>query len=270
METITIKEPEFCPYCHSKVKRQIENGAHIYCTNPMCPERAKKKISYFVSKECMNIDGLSEKTIEKLYENNTVSYWWDFYNLTEQDLKNAGCGEKTSKNIYNEFQKSKFAASAANVLLALGIPMVGKVTTKLLLEHFKTIKNIENATLDELNSVDGIGEVCARCIYDYMQYNKQELEYVYKYLQTEYKSDIILKNTALEGKIILATGTLKNFSREGIKQSVVENGGKYASSVSKKLSFLIVGDSPGKNKIDKAKELEIPMVSEEEYLNMIK
>lgn len=264
-----IPEPTKCPYCGSNLERQIENGAHLYCTNPDCPERNLKKLSYFVTKECMNIDGISEKTLTKLWNADLIRHWWDLYDMSEEDFREAGCGEKTSKKIYDELEKSKTNVPAQNILMALGIPMVGKVTAEILLKYFKSIEDLQHASQQEIASVEGVGDVCASCVYNYMQENINELNHLYELFDTRYKSDNKVKSTSLEGKCILATGTLQHFTRDSIKQSVVENGGIYASGMSKKLTFLIVGEAPGQNKIKKAEELNIPMISEEDYLQMI-
>lgn len=265
-----IVEPSVCPFCGTSLVRLIDDGAHLYCLNAECPERLIKKLKYFVSKDCINIDGISEKTLQKLCDNAGVKYWWDLYALSKNDISAAGIGPKTTEKICSELDKSMKETDPENILLALGIPMVGKVTSSLLLKHFRSIANIAKASLSDLNSVDGIGEVCAKCVYDYMQANEVEIRHAISLFQTEMRADDSKGiSDKLAGYTILATGTLKNFTREGIKKSVVDNGGKYASGVSKKLSFLIVGDAAGKNKTDKAKELGIKMVTEDEYLAML-
>lgn len=270
MTTYIIQEPTNCPYCGSILERQIENGAHLYCVNSNCPERNLKKLSYFVTKDCMNIDGLSEKTLIKLYNSGAVKHWWDLYNMREEDFRSSGCGEKTSKKIYQELQKSKTNVPVQNILMALGIPMVGKITAETLLKHFKSIEKLQEASLQEIESIEGIGEVCASCVYKYIQENKQELNLLNQLFDTNYKNNNgVAKSASLQGKYLLATGTLQHFTRDSIKQSIVENGGIYCSSVTKKLTYLLVGESPGQNKIKKAEEFKIPMISEEEYLKLI-
>jgi DNA ligase (NAD+) len=271
MKAVRIIEPDKCPFCGAPVVRLLDEGAHIYCSNPDCEEKKLQKLNYFVTKQCMNIDGLSEKTLRKLQESGRVKEWKDLYEMDFDDFVCCGLGNKTALKLVDELKKSTTEAKAENVLMALGIPMIGKVTAIKLLEHFKSIVNIEMASLEEIANVEGVGDVAAKYVYDYMKANKKELEYVYKYLQYSYATSVIeTASHKLDGLTIMATGTLKNFSRDGIKDSIVTNGGKYASGVSKKLSFLIVGEAAGESKLNKAKELNIKMITEDEYLDMIK
>lgn len=268
--TTKILQPTVCPFCGAPVVRLIGDGAHLYCSNPNCKERKLQQLNYFVTKQCMNIDGLSEKTLRKLQTSGTVTEWKDLYMVTYTDLLYAGLGEKTAMKLIDEVEKSRTAVSADTVLMALGIPMIGKVTAQKLLEHFISIKNIEVAPVDEIANVEGVGDVAAQYIYDYMHSHKLELQYVYKYLTYEFvKPKVKTASAALAGLTILATGTLDNFTRDSIKQSIIENGGKYASGVSGKLSYLLVGKDPGASKVNKASALGIKTITEEEYLKLI-
>lgn len=270
MKVTKIVEPKVCPFCGSPVIRLIGDGAHLYCSNPDCKERKLQKLNYFVTKQCMNIDGLSEKTLRKLQSSGLITEWKDLYTVTFDDLISAGLGEKTSLKIIDEVKKSKTNVSADTVLMALGIPMIGKVTAQKLLEHFTSIKNIEIAPVDEISDVEGVGNVAAQYVYDYMHNNQLELSYVYQFLTYEFVKPTVKKSSsALAGLTILATGTLDNFTRDSIKQSIIENGGKYASGVSGKLSYLLVGKDAGASKLNKAKALGIKTITEEEYLKLI-
>lgn len=270
MGVIKISEPTVCPFCGSPVVRLIGDGAHLYCSNPNCKERKLQKLNYFVTKQCMNIDGLSEKTLRKLQSSGLITEWKDLYMVTYDDLVLAGLGDKTALKIIDEVKKSKTSVSADTVLMALGIPMIGKVTAQKLLEHFISIKNIEIAPISEIAEVEGVGNVAAQYVYDYMHSNQAELFYVYKFLTYEFTKPTTQKaSTALDGLTILATGTLDNFTRDSIKQSIIENGGKYASGVSGKLSYLLVGKDAGASKLNKAKALGIKTITEAEYLKLI-
>ena len=279
MSTIKILAPTVCPYCGSPVVKRIKDGAHLYCSNKNCKERLLQQLNYFVSKQCMNIDGLSEKTLRKLQNVGLVNYWYDLYSLTFDSCVNAGLGNKTAIKLIDELQKSRISVPAENVLMALGIPMIGKVAAHDLLAEFGSIKEIENAVnsiqADNSNKVNQIikviGEAAAQNLISYFKENKEELQYIYTYLNyNSVVSETVSESNKLEGLTILATGTLKNFTRDGIKESVIANGGKYASGVNCKLSFMIVGAAAGSSKIDKANKLGIKMISEEEYLNIIK
>lgn len=278
MNTIKITAPEYCPFCGSPVVKQIKDGAHLYCSNKDCKERLLQQLNYFVTKQCMNIDGLSEKTLRKLQSAGLVNYWYDLYSLTFDQCVNAGLGNKTSLKIIDELANSRTQVPAENVLMALGIPMIGKVAAQELLAEFGSIKDIENVA-NSTHVVNGeghfimkvIGDAAAQSLISYFKENKEELQYVYTYLTyTSSVSETVSASNKLEGMTILATGTLQNFTRDGIKESIISNGGKYASGVNGKLSFMIVGAAAGSSKIDKANKLGIKMISEEEYLNLIK
>lgn len=279
MSTIKISAPTVCPFCGSPVVKQLKDGAHLYCSNKNCKERLLQQLNYFVTKQCMNIDGLSEKTLRKLQDAGLVNYWYDLYSLTFDSCVNAGLGNKTALKLIDELQKSRTSVPAENVLMALGIPMIGKVAAHDLLTEFGSIKEIENAVnsiqADNSNKVNQIikviGEAATQSLISYFKENKEELQFVYTYLTyNSVASETVSASNKLEGLTILATGTLQNFTRDGIKESIIANGGKYASGVNGKLSFMIVGQAAGSSKIDKANKLGIKMISENEYLNLIK
>lgn len=282
MKANKIIEPTVCPFCGSPVIRLLEDGAHIYCSNPNCSERKVAKLNYFVTKECMNIDGLSEKTLRKLRNTLKIDNWYDLYSYTFDDFVTAGLGEKTALKICTELENSKTKAPAENVLMALGIPSIGKVNAKKLLDTFGSIEEIEkNAKTTQVDLtkiishrkgyeiINLIGEVAGHNVVDYMNNNSEELQYVYKYFNTKSSKKEIAASNKLTGLTILATGTLNNFSRDGIKQSVIENGGTYASGISKKLDYLIVGAAAGSSKLKKAEEFGIKQISEDDYINLI-
>ena len=282
MKANKIIEPTVCPFCGSPVIRLLEDGAHIYCSNPNCSERKVAKLNYFVTKECMNIDGLSEKTLRKLRNTLKLDNWYDLYSYTFDDFVAAGLGEKTALKICTELENSKTKAPAENVLMALGIPGIGKVNAKKLLDAFGSIEEIErNAKTTQVDLtktishrkgyeiINLIGEAAGHNVVDYMNNDSEELQYVYKYFNTKSSKKESAASNKLTGLTILATGTLNNFSRDGIKQSVIENGGTYASGISKKLDYLIVGEAAGSSKLKKAEELGIKQISEDDYINLI-
>ena len=268
MKAIKIEEPKVCPFCGSPIVRMIEDGAHLYCSNPDCPERIIAKLNYFVTKECMNIEGLSEKTLRKIVPVLGIKDWSDLYKLTYEDLQRAGCGPIIAANIVKELEKSRTNAKAENVLMSLGILGIGKVNAKKLLENFKSIQNIKDSRLEDIAEV--VGDVAGQNVVDFMKNNKEEIDKVCTYFNTTYVNPVSITGSKLSGMIILATGTLKNFSREEIKESIIANGGTYASGISKKVTFIIVGEGAGASKLKKVNELGIPKFTEDEYLNMIK
>lgn len=272
---IKITEPSVCPYCGSKLIHKTnadgDEGIHLYCTNKDCEAKVIARLEYFVSKDCMDIDGLGIKIIESLYKCNNVCNWYDLYTLKEEDLEYLG---KNGQKIYENIQKSK-SVSADRVLISLGIPMIGKVVAKALLECYGNIKDIYTDIVDyhgdKLLAEKPIGAAAANELVAFVldSDNEKIFANLFKLLNCAYISNKPVGGP-LEGKTLLATGTLENFPREEIKDSIINHGGKYASSVSKKLDYLIVGSKPGASKVTKATELGIKMISESEYLDLIK
>ena len=272
IERIKIIAPEVCPFCGAKVIKMIDDGAHLYCSNPNCKEKAIQKINYFVAKQCMDIENLSIKTLRLLYDKEKIHNWIDLYKLALEDLYAAGLGPVISSKIIDSISYSRTHTPLNRILMAIGVPMLGKVTSERLVNKFKTVNELINAKFEDIASIPGIGNCAAAEIYNYIKNNKEELSYgigeVLSPLQEE-KQNSNLSNK-LEGLTIMATGTLENFSRDSIKKSIIDNGAHYASGISKKLDYLIVGRAAGKSKLDKAEKLGIKLITEEEYLNLIK
>jgi DNA ligase (NAD+) len=295
-----IDEPKVCPFCGEKLVRKNDDGAHLYCSNKECCEKQIQRINYFVKKDCMNIDGLSLKTIRKMYESGLVKKWQDLYNVTYDDLVAIGLGEKVSLKLIDQINNSRLS-DPVHVLMSLGIPMIGKVTAKRIMNYFLSIKNLRYATVEQVSSIDGVGEVAAQELIRYMVENSTDIDDVIEIfnknvtvvkkqpvkpvetqtvkpvetptVNTEKTDDVKQeskqKPVGIYGKRILATGKLNNFTRESIIESVEENGGKYMSGIGINLDFLIVGEKAGAAKLKKAKELNIKMINEDEYLKMI-
>ena len=266
-----IEEPTNCPFCGKPLSRKIEGGAHLYCTNPDCEERVIQKLTHFVKKECMNIDGLSDKTLRKLFEAGVVKNWKDLVCVTTTELYSAGLGPKVSENIVDNIRKSLDELGPERSLSALGIPMIGKVTAQKIIDKYGSLSNIWEAFCSDDLTIKEMGSVVNDAFWNYLDENGYEFVDAIKLLPNE-KKDVKEENVQsdiLSGLRILATGTLKNFSREGIKHSIISNGGTYASGVNGKLDILLVGSDAGSSKLSKAKELGIKMINEEEYIDMI-
>lgn len=270
IEPVEFEEPVVCPFCGSNLTKISDEGAHLFCTNKDCEERIVQKISYFVKKECMDIDGISDKTIRKLYSILELRSWQDliYYSTTNAFYVALGEG-KAATNLINSIRKSIESCYGDRVLCALGIPMIGKITSQKVMEHFKNFDNLVNASLDEILNVDGIGTVAGTKLYNYIRENTQEFDDAKMWFKCYVEEKKSVEGGALTGMTILATGTLENFKRDEIKASVIENGGKYASGVSGKLTFMIVGSDAGKSKLDKATSLGVKMITEAEYIKMI-
>jgi DNA ligase (NAD+) len=221
----------------------------------------------------MDIDGLSEKTIRKMYDVVGLRKWQDLYELATNDrLELSGeFGPKTIENFKKNVNASRTNKKGDSVLCALGIPMIGKLTSQKLLDYFGCIESIVHCSINELASVEGVGCVAAQKLYDYINNNRSEFDDAFELLTCSVDKKVTesLDSLPLYGMTILATGTLENFKRDEIKASVIENGGKYASGVSGKLTFMIVGSDAGKSKLDKANALGVKIITESEYLKMI-
>jgi len=269
-ETKEFIEPTVCPFCGSPLSRKIDNGAHLYCTNNCCDENRIQRLIHFAKKECMNIDGLSEKNIRKLYSAGVVQVWQDFFKATPLDYYKAGVGKALSEKINENLNKSVELYGLDRTLYALGIPMIGKVSAEKIARKYKTMDAIFNAAMNKLIDVDGVGDVASGMLEEYMLYNADIIADAEKYLPSEYgEGDDSNYGDSLSGLKILATGTFKNFSRDGIKDSIIKNGGAYGSGVNKTLDYLIVGSEAGPSKLEKAKELGIKMINEDQYIDMI-
>ena len=268
-DVIDFDEPKVCPYCGGILTRKIEGGAHLYCTNPDCEEKAIQRLVHFCKKECMDIEGLSDKSIRKLYKFG-IKTWKDLITASSVQLYGAGLGVKMSEKIKSQIDYSVDSLGAERTLMSLGVPMIGKVTALKIMQKYNTLNSLITACLNDDFSVEGVGEVAGRCLMDFVKSHLEEMNDAVQLLPSEYEdasknfdSDVLL------GKVVLATGTFVNFSREGIKDSVKRNGGKYASGVNGKLDILIVGADAGPSKLSKAKELGITMISEDDYISLI-
>lgn len=269
-EVKEFDEPKTCPFCGQPLSRKIDGGAHLYCTNPGCDEMRIQRLIHFAKKECMNIDGLSEKNIRKLYNDGVVRTWMEFFDAEPIDYYNAGLGKVLSEKIGDNLERSVNTYGLERTLVSLGIPMIGKVSSEKIAKKYKTLDNIiDTVYTNRAISVDGVGDVASSKFCEYVITNRIEIDYARRYLPTEYKEDSSNHSDKLSGKKLLATGTFKNFSRDGIKDSVINNGGQYGSGVNKTLDYLIVGSEAGPSKLEKAKELGIRMINENEYIELI-
>lgn len=264
-----IIPPEECPYCGSKL---IQEGVHIFCENTLsCKPQMVKSIVHFASREAMNIEGFSEKTAEQLFEKLDLRSISDLYRLKKEELLTLEkFGDKKAQNLLDAIEKSK-DCDLASFIYALGIPNVGKKTSKDLVKKFKTLEKLEKATLEELISVQDIGEIVANSVIKFFSQEGilesirelQSLGVSPRYEETEVEENIF------EGKTVVVTGSLKNYSRNEIKDKLEALGAKVAGSVSKKTDFVLAGEEAG-SKYDKAVELNIRILSEEEFEELLK
>lgn len=262
-----------CPDCKTKLERK-EGDAKHYCPNTYgCPTQNKERIQHFISRKAMNIDGLGAETIDLLYDTGLIQSYADLYDLrAEQIIPLERMAEKSAQNIVAGIVASK-KIPFEKVLYALGIRYVGETVAKKLARHFKSIDKLMTVNLETLVAVDEIGERIAQSILDFSNdiLNIQLIERLKQYgLQLEIdESQSTAQSTILQGKKLVVSGVFSKFSRNELKQSIEDNGGKVSSSISSKTDYLIAGDKMGPAKRTKAEKLEVPIISEDEYIVMI-
>ena len=261
-----IEVPTVCPCCGGEVS---EIGANLFCTNVGCPEQIKDSLTHFCSKEAMNIEGLSEKTIEQLYEKLDLRKLSNIYNLTYDQLMALDkFKEKKAKNLIESIEKSK-NVNLANFVFALGIKNVGAKTAKDLVKNFKTFENIKNATYQELVEIRDVGETVAKSIFDYFnnESNLKEIDLLFE-KGINLLTEEIEESQLLNKKVVL-TGMLENFSRLEATKLLEKKGAVVLSSVGKTTDLVVFGQNAG-SKLEKAQKLGIETINEEEFLELLK
>ncbi|MDU1307086.1 MAG: NAD-dependent DNA ligase LigA [Clostridium perfringens] len=266
--TKEIEEPKVCPACGAHL---VHEGVHIYCENTLgCKPQMVKTIVHFAGREAMNIAGFSEKTAEQLFEKLDIRDISDLYKLEYEKLLDLDkFGPKKAQNLLDAIEKSKDCTLEA-FLYSLGIPNVGVKTAKDLVKRFESLENLEKATFEELVSVQDVGDIVARSIIEFFK-EERTLKVINELLSLgvnpHYKKKEVLESPFM-GKTVVVTGTLENYSRTSIKEKLESLGAKVSGSVSKKTDFVIAGEAAG-SKYDKAKSLDVTILSEEEFENMI-
>ena len=257
--TKEIEKPDHCPYCDTEL---IEGNVHIICPNSIsCTPQLLARMEHFASRNAMDIEGLSEKTISQLMDELDIKEIYDLYDLKYDDLINLDrFGEKKSNNLLNAIEESK-NVDLYRFIYAIGIPNVGERTARDLANEFKSFDNLRNAKTEELVKIDDIGEITAQNIVDFFQ--DENINYAIDMLLSKgiNLNEEANENTSnkLEGLSYVITGTIENYNREEVKSLVEKNGGKVTGSVSKKTDALICGENAG-SKLDKAKSLDIKII----------
>ena len=263
-----------CPECGSPLTRYEGEAAH-YCTNDTaCPPQIKGKIEHFVSRKAMNIDGLGSETIDQFYQEGLIHTIADLYTLKAPDIARLErMGKKSALNIIEGIRSSK-EVPFERVLFALGIRFVGETTAKTLAKAFRSIDALAKASLDELMQVDEIGARIAESIIRYFadEKNRTQIERLREAgIQLEMEEQDMSEYTdKLAGKSIVISGVFTHHSRDEYKEIIEKNGGKNVGSISKKTSFILAGDNMGPAKSEKANKLGVPIMNEDEFLELIK
>ncbi|MBO98401.1 MAG: DNA ligase (NAD(+)) LigA [Flavobacteriales bacterium] len=260
---------ETCPSCNTTLIR-LENDAKHYCPNTnYCHPQIKGKFEHFISREAMNIDGLGSETINLLIKKNLLINLNDLYELKFDDLeKLEGLGKKSAENILDAIKKSK-ERSFEKVIFALGIRYVGVNTSKIITKELKNINAIINSKVEDLLEIEEIGEKIANSIYEYFQNQNNILlinNLISKKLKFEIDKKLVNVSNKLKGENIVISGTFERFSRNELKKIIEEHGGKNSSSISKNTTFVIAGKNMGPSKKNKANNLSIKILTEEEFL----
>ena len=262
-----------CPECDTALIR-IEGEAKHYCPNESgCPTQIKGKMSHFISRKAMDIDGLGEETIEQLYAEGLIHNYADLYTLNEEDLlKLDRMAEKSVSNLLQGVENSK-KIPFERVLFALGIRYVGETVSKKLAKHFKTADAIINASLEEMIAVDEIGEKIAESLFSFFQV-PENLDLINKLKSYGLQFEIVETastqiSNIFEGKTFVLSGVFETYSRNELKKTIEDYGGKNVGSISKKTDYLIAGDKMGPAKKEKAESLDVTILSEQEFIEML-
>ena len=262
-----------CPECETELIRQ-EGEAQHYCPNYNgCKPQIIGRIQHFISRKAMDIDGLGGETVALLVNAGLISNYSDLYELQKEDvLPLERMAEKSAENLINGIELSK-AVPFERVLFALGIRYVGETVAKKLAKHYKSIDNLITATTEQLVNVDEIGERIAESVTGFF-YSEENLQIISRLksfgLQMSLSEEQLANQTdKLAGKTFVVSGVFHSVSRNELKKLIEDNGGKVSSSISSKTTFVVAGDNMGPSKRDKAEKLGIPIISEQDFLNMV-
>ncbi len=241
------------------------------CVSKDSYEQRKRRLIHFASKKCMDIEGLGESTVELLMNENLISEFDDIFTLKRGDLLDLPrFGELSADNLLKGIEKARETV-LSRFISALSIPHVGEETARDLSYHFENIDNLQKAEISDLEKIPGVGEVLAKSIFDWFrdEENKKMLSRLLSNLRFNLEVKPRGNGLVFDGKTIVVTGTLKNLSREQAEELVRKNGGKASGSVSSKTYFVLAGENPG-SKLEKARELGVEIIDEEEFLKRVK
>ena len=266
--TVPYTLPSICPICGAPTKRD-DDGAFLRCTGASCPAQLSRNIAHFVSRDAMDIEGFGSAIVDALIERNLLQSAADIYYLSIDDLKLLWQkGDTAAKKLLQSIENSK-KQDLSQLIYALGIRQVGAKTGKTLASHFGTLDALMAATVEELTEVEDIGAVTAESIYQWFK-QSQSIEMIEKLRNAglNFETTRVVTDNRFAGMTFVLTGALSKFTRDEATEKIELFGGKAAGSVSKKTSYVVVGENAG-SKERKARELGIPILSEDDFLNMI-
>jgi DNA ligase (NAD+) len=261
-----------CPECQTALERK-EGEANHYCPNFYgCPPQIVGRIQHYITRKAMDIEGLGGETVALLYQNGLVKNYADLYDLKiEQILPLERMAQKSAENLINGIEKSK-EVPFERVLYALGIRYVGETVAKKLAKHYKNIDAIANASLMDLILVDEIGDKIAQSVIEFFE-NIENRITIERLKSVGIQFELVEKNTQVSdkfaGKTFVVSGVFEQFSRDDLKKAIEDNGGKVGSSISTKTDYVVAGENMGPAKLEKANQLKIAIISEEDFLGMI-
>lgn len=260
--------PERCPACGAKVEQDAD-GAFLRCTGAECPAQLSRNIAHFVSRDAMDIDGLGSAIVDGLIDRGLIHSPADIYYLTLEDIKSLWVsGSTVAAKLLSSIEASK-QQDVSRLIYALGIRQVGAKTGKVLASQFGNLNALMGATVEELTQVPDVGDVTAQSIFDWFR-QPQSVHMIQRLREAgvNFASKRVVTDTRFAGKTFVLTGALSKFTREEATEKIEAFGGKAAGSVSKKTSFVVVGENAG-SKERKARELGIPILSEDDFLKML-
>ncbi len=260
--------PRICPVCGAAVEQDTD-GAFLRCTGAECPAQLTRNIAHFVSRDAMDIEGLGPSIVETLIEKGLITSPADIYYLTLDEMKSLWQkGDTAAKKLLTAIEASK-DMDVSRLIYALGIRQVGAKTGKVLASQFGNLDNLANATVEELTEIPDVGEVTARYIADW--FTQQQSQHMVERLRSagvNFESKRVITDSRFVGMTFVLTGALQLLTREEATEKIELFGGKASGSVSKKTTYVVVGENAG-SKERKARELEIPILTEEQFLQML-
>ena len=261
--------PRTCPVCGAPVERD-EDGAHVRCTGAECPAQLLRNLAHFASRDAMDIEGLGIAVVENLVSAQLVKTPGDLYFLKEEDVAQLErMGKRSARKLLAALERSK-EQDLSRLIYAFGIRQVGQKAGKILAARFKTLEGLQNATLEELTAVDDIGEITARSVLDWMA-SPQSRHLIGRLREAGVNMTAAEQGSdqRFAGMTFVLTGALEKFTRDEASEMIEARGGKSAGSVSKKTTYVVAGEAAG-SKLRKAQELGIPVLTEEEFLELLK
>jgi DNA ligase (NAD+) len=266
-----FKFPTHCLECGTKLVKD-EKGVYIRCPNLQCPAQVRERLRYYASRNAMDIEGLGDKLVDQLVGEKLVTGYGDLYALNEDQLMNLQrMGKKSADNLLEQIEASK-SRGLARLLNALSIRHVGNRVATVLAEHFGSMKEIQQADEEQLSEVNEIGPTIAHSVYDFLHspFGRKTIDDLAAQgvKMTAPKPPASASTGPLVGKTLVVTGTLEKYSREQIEELITQLGGRAASSISKSTDYLVAGEKAG-TKLDKARKLGVPIISEADFGKMV-